>query len=251
MDTTTILSLMLGAALAGFVQGLSGFAFSLVAMSVWAWTLEPKLAAVMAVFGGLTGQIIAALSVRRGFDFGRLWPFLLGGLAGIPVGVALLPLLDATLFKAALGGMLVIWCPVMLFAQHLPAIRAGGRLADGVIGLAGGIMGGFGGFTGVIPTLWCSLRRMDKDAQRSIVQNFNLATLAVTMLSYVAAGNVTRDMLPSFVIVAPAMLIPSLLGGRLYIGISEAAFRRIVLALLTLSGVALLVSSLPRLLAGA
>ncbi|AOO83622.1 sulfite exporter TauE/SafE family protein [Bosea vaviloviae] len=247
MDTT-ILSLALGAAVAGFVQGLSGFAFGLVAMSFWAWTLEPRLAAVMAVFGALTGQIISAFSLRRGFDLARLWPFLLGGFAGIPLGVALLPLLDATLFKAALGCLLAIWCPIMLFAPRLPAIRAGGRLADGVVGLTGGIMGGFGGFTGVIPTLWCTLRRMDKDAQRSIIQNFNLATLAVTMLSYVVAGNVTRAMLPFFAVVAPAMLIPSLIGGRLYIGISEAAFRRIVLALLTLSGVALLASSLPRLL---
>jgi uncharacterized protein len=40
-----------------------------------------------------------------------------------------------------------------------------------------------------------------------------------------------------------------LLGARLYVGISEAAFRQIVLGLLTLSGVALLVSSVPVLLA--
>ena len=45
----------LGAAVAGFVQGLSGFAFGLVAMSFWAWTVEPQLAALLAVFGALTG----------------------------------------------------------------------------------------------------------------------------------------------------------------------------------------------------
>ena len=41
------------------MQGLSGFGFGLTAMSLWAWTLEPVLAAVLAVFGALTGQIIA------------------------------------------------------------------------------------------------------------------------------------------------------------------------------------------------
>ena len=35
---------VVGAIVAGFVQGLSGFAFALVAMSIWAWTLDPKLA---------------------------------------------------------------------------------------------------------------------------------------------------------------------------------------------------------------
>lgn len=46
-----IFVIALGAIAAGFVQGLSGFAFSLVAMSFWAWSVEPTLAAVLAVFG--------------------------------------------------------------------------------------------------------------------------------------------------------------------------------------------------------
>jgi uncharacterized membrane protein YfcA len=72
--------------------------------------------------------------------------------------------------------------------------------------------------------------------------------LAVTMGTYLATGVVTREMLPLFAIVAPAMLVPTLLGARLYIGISEARFRQIVLGLLTASGVALLASALPRLM---
>lgn len=239
---------IVGAAVAGFVQGLSGFAFSLVAMSFWAWAVDPRLAAAMAVFGGLTGQIIAAFSVRRGFDLGLLWPFLAGGLLGIPIGVAVLPLLDVDLFKAVLGTVLVLWCPVMLIAPRLPRIRSGGRAADGAAGLIGGVMGGIGGFTGAVPTLWCTLRGMEKDRQRSVVQNFNLATLAATMAAYLATGVVTADMLPMFAIVLPAMLIPTILGTRVYLGISETTFRRIVLLLLTAAGLALLSSSLPNLL---
>jgi uncharacterized protein len=123
----------------------------------------------------------------------------------------------------------------------------GGPFADGFSGLLGGICGGLGGFTGAIPTLWCSLRGMEKNTQRSIIQNFNLTTLAFTMAAYLATGAVTREMLPMFAIVAPAMLIPVLLGARLYIGLSEEAFRKVVLTLLTASGIALLVSALPHL----
>lgn len=95
--------------------------------------------------------------MRRGFDLKRLAPFVLGGLAGIPLGVALLPRLDIDWFKAILGALLALWCP--------------------------------------------------------------------------------------------AMLLPALLGARIYIGISEARFRQVVLGLLTLSSVALLANSVPRLLA--
>jgi len=247
MDSV-LLVVIAGAVCAGFVQGLSGFAFGLTAMSFWAWSLEPQLAAVLVVFGSLTGQVIAAVTVRRGFDLPRLLPFVLGGFVGIPIGTWLLPMLDAQLFKAMLGTLLVLWCPAMLFADRLPRIRHAPPGADALAGGLGGVMGGLGGFTGVIPTLWCTLRDMRKDEQRAIIQNFNLATLAVTMGVYVWRGLVTREMLPMFAVVAPAMLVPSLLGARLYVGLSEATFRKVVLSLLTGSGIAMLVASVPQLL---
>jgi len=248
MDSLYVL-VVLGAVAAGFVQGLSGFGFGMVAMSFWAWTIDPRLAAAMTVFGALTGQLLAAFTVRRGFSWSNLLPFVLGGLVGIPIGVKVLPHLDPLIFKTFIGGLLAVWCPIMLFATRLPRITAGGKVADGVVGAMGGIMGGIGGFTGVIPTLWCTLRGFERDVQRSVIQNFNLSMLAVTMASYIVTGVVTTDMLPLFAIIVPAMLVPTLLGARVYVGISDVTFRRVVLGLLTLSGIALLVSSVPKLFA--
>ena len=41
----TWLLFILGAMIAGFVQGLTGFAFALIAMSFWVWVLNPQVAA--------------------------------------------------------------------------------------------------------------------------------------------------------------------------------------------------------------
>ncbi|WP_390345065.1 sulfite exporter TauE/SafE family protein [Variovorax boronicumulans] len=240
---------IVGAVLAGFVQGLSGFAFGMVAMSVWAWTLEPQLAALLALFGALTGQVIAAVTVRRSFDKRILWPFVAGGLVGVPFGVWLLPYLDLVLFKLCLGVLLVLWCPAMLMSQHLPKVAFGGRFADGVAGAIGGAMAGIGGFSGTIPTLWCTLRGFQRDTQRAVIQNFNLSMLSVAFAVHLASGSIGRSVVPLLVLVAAAVAVPVLLGARLYIGISEVAFRKIVLSLLTLSGVAMLASALPVLLA--
>jgi uncharacterized protein len=240
-----ILFVIAGALIAGFVQGLSGFGFSLTAMALWAWTLDPRLAAVLAVFGSLTGQVFAAVTVRRGFDLKRLLPFVIGGLAGLPVGIWLLPQLDAALFKALLGSVLVIVCPMMFFAHRLPRVTHGGRVADAASGVAGGVLGGLGGFTGVVPTLWCTLRGYEKDVQRSVIQNFNLATLAAIFAGYVATGLVRREDLPLFALLVPAVLVPVFFGARLYIGISDVAFRKVVLGLLFMSGLAMLVAAVP------
>lgn len=245
MDSVYVIVVM-GAVVAGFVQGLSGFAFGMVAISFWAWVLEPQLAALLAIFGALTGQIIGVFSVRREMHLSRLWPFIAGGLAGIPIGMVVLPYLNIDWFKVLLGTFLIIWCPVILFSAHLPAWRFGGRGADGVIGVVGGIMSGIGGMSGAVPTLWCILRGFDKGLQRTVIQNFNLFILSVTMVAYLFSGRITTTMLPMFGLVAVSVLIPVIFGAKLYIGISDLTFRRIVLTLLTLSGVMMLVSSLPR-----
>ncbi len=245
--TSTLLILALGAAVAGLAQGLSGFAFALVSLSIWAWFIDPKLAVVLAVFGGLVGQILGAILVRRVFNLRMLLPFLIGGALGIPLGIALVPRLDPEMFKALLGLLLIILCPGLLFAQRLPPVAFGGKFADGVAGFLGGVCSGIGGFAGPIPTLWCALRQYGKDQQRNIIQNFNLAVLSFTMLGYGLNGSVTLEMLPMFGVVLAATIVPAILGARLYIGISEAAFRNIVLTLLTASGIALLVSAVPHL----
>jgi hypothetical protein len=238
------LAVVLGAALAGFVQGLTGFGFSLTAMSLWAWLLEPQLAASLAVFGGLCGQVFSAATVRRGFDGRRLLPFLAGGAIGLPLGIFVLPHLDVAAFKLVLGGLLATLSALMLALPRLPRVRRGGRLGDALSGIAGGAMSGLGGFAGVVPSLWCTLRDLDKEAQRSVIQNFNLAMLAATFAGYLAMGIAVPAHLPLYGVVAPAVVASSLAGVRVYGKISEGMFRRAVLVLVGLSGAALLAAGL-------
>src|SRR5436190_14165553 len=100
-------------------------------MAFWAWAVAPQLAGPMVVFGSLVGQILTIGTIRRGFELARVLPFVIGGVAGVPVGTLLLPHVDQTVLKAAVGTLLVVWCPAMLFARALPHVSAGGRIADG------------------------------------------------------------------------------------------------------------------------
>ena len=238
------------AMLAGFVQGLSGFGFGIVAMSIWAWVFEPHLAAIMTVFGALIGQLFSFITMRTHISMKVVLPFLLGGAVGVPLGVVALPRIDATVFKAIVGVTLLIWCSVMLLSKRLPRVKKTHPIADGLVGVVGGFMSGLGGLPGVAPTLWGALRGFDKYLQRSIIQHFNLSTLATAMGAFIINGSITSDMYPRFAVVAPALLLPSFIGGKIFVGLSEMAFRRVVLTLLTVSGGLLLFSSVPALLRG-
>lgn len=104
-------------------------------------------------------------------------------------------------------------------------------------------MGGIGGLTGPAPMLWCTLRGWDRDGQRAVFQSFNLVMQILTLATYVFSGTISARMVGIFAVMAPAAVVPTLAGVRLYGRISTARFQRLVLLLLLVSG-ALLVASL-------
>jgi uncharacterized protein len=248
MTLSAIIAITLGAAAGGFIQGLAGFAFGLVALGIWTWTISPALAGSLAVFGSLLGQILSLGAVRQALEATRLWPFIVGGLCGVPIGVGLLNHIDPQAFKLIVGLILLVWCPTMLLVRNLPRVARGGRWADAGAGWVGGVMGGLGGLTGPAPTLWCALRGWERDTQRAVFQFFNLVMQSVTLAAYLATGTIGGASLWAFAIAAPAMVIPTLIGARLYRRFSDAGFRRLVLLLLTASGAILAGAGLARLL---
>jgi uncharacterized protein len=244
----TVLIVVLGAVAAGFVQGLSGFAFGLVAMGIWAWSLDPVLAGPLVVFGSFIGQSLAMSSMWRMMNPWRAFPFVLGGIVGVPLGVLLLRYINPTAFKAGVGLLLVVWCPLMLFAGDLPRVQWGGRWADTGIGWIGGVMSGLGGLSGPAPILWATLRGWDRHTQRGVFQVFNISMQFVTLAVYIVSGTIPHAAWPLFAVIVPAMLIPTIAGFRLYRHVSDLIFRRVVLGLLTVSGMILIATSLLKLI---
>lgn len=238
MDAVLVI-VLIGAALAGFAQGVSGFAFALVALSIWAWAVEPQLAAPMAVFGALVGQLVALPWVWRGFDLRRLLPIVVGGLIGVPVGAYLLQWLDPTIFKFSLGIFLLLYAPVMLALPPDYKWEHGGQAADGASGFVGGLLGGLAGISGPVPTLWTTLRGWDKDTQRGVLQAFNIAMHVTTLTVYGFSGTITQEALVMFAWITPALVIPAILGVLLFRRLNALAFRRLILCLLLISGITL------------
>ena len=234
-----LLIILVGAAAAGFAQGVSGFAFSLVALSIWAWAVEPQLAAPMSVFGALVGQLVALPWVWRGFELRKLLPLVVGGLLGVPLGAFLLQWLDPTVFRFGLGVFLLLYCPLMLLLPADYSWPHGGRAADGAAGFAGGVLGGIAGISGPVPTLWTTLRGWDKDTQRGVLQAFNIAMHMATLTAYALSGSITSETLTMFAWITPALAIPAVLGVLLFRRLATRTFRRLILLLLLVSGVTL------------
>jgi hypothetical protein len=236
LDLALFIAATFGAAM---VAGMAGFAFGLVAAAVWLHMLTPLQTTTLIVAFGLIVQGYAVWKLRRALSLSRLLPFLLGGAIGIPVGVELLRWVPATHLRVAIGVLLILFSVYSLAKPQLRRITAGGRIADGGVGFLSGILGGTTGFGGILPTIWCGVRGWPKDQQRAVFQPTGVAIFLGTALCLGGSGTVTADTVRLFLIGLPALLLGSWLGLRLYGRLDEEGFRKVVLLLLLVSGLAL------------
>jgi len=246
MSAVTLFVMFAGSCAGAFVSGVSGFAFGLVALSFWAWAFDPSFLAPMVVFGSIITQSMSLAVTRHGLDWPRLLPLLVGGVIGVPVGILLLDVMDIGVFNTIVGILLVTYSLYLLLAVSVPAVRFGGRLADGTAGFVGGVMGGLAGLSGPAPVLWCTLRGWNKDLQRTALQTFFMITQAITLAGYGATGKLTWPVLKVLGLMLPAVLVSAWVGARVCEHISERLFRQMVLVLLLFSGVALLAGTFIR-----
>jgi uncharacterized membrane protein YfcA len=240
--TATSAMLFLAASFtAAVVAGLAGFAFGLVAAAVWLHVLTPVETAFLIVACGALVQGLSVWKLRQALDWGRLWPFILGGALGVPLGAELLRWAEPHQFRRGVGVLLIANSVHALARPAFRAVTAGGRALDGGVGFLSGAMGGATGLSGILPTVWCGMRGWSKDAQRAVFQPVAVAIHIMTILWLGGAGAVTPRGVGLFVLALPAVVAGTWLGLRLYGRLDEAGFRRIVLGLLLASGAVLLV----------
>jgi uncharacterized protein len=241
MDGSTLeIPLFLFATLVGaFVAGLSGFAFGLVAASLWLYVLTPVQSATLIVAFGLLVQGYSVWKLREALDWRKLWPFIAGAAIGVPAGVTLLTWSDPRHVRVAVGIILILYS---VYAFFRPALKfsGGGRASDGAIGFLNGVLGGLTGLAGILVTIWCNLRGWPKDVQRTVFQPVAVAIFLISALWLGAKGTVTAETIRFFVMGLPCLFAGTWLGLKLFGRIDESTFRQIILALLLLSGVTLI-----------
>jgi uncharacterized protein len=238
LPATTLAVLWLGAFLGGIASGAAGFAFGVAASAVWLHAIAPIHTAFLVVSGGLVIQCGTIWSFRRSLDRWRLWPFLLAGVLGVPIGVWLLVRIDIRMLQIALGCFLVVYGLYALIAPRLPHVQAG-RGADAAIGFISGTMGGLGGLSGVLPAVWTQIRGWPKEEARAFYQPFIVVIHIVTL---VMIGTVALDRrgLVLLALALPALVLGTWVGWKLYGRLDERRFRQALAVMLLLSGAILI-----------
>ena len=231
----TLSFLWLGALLGGIAAGGSGFAFGLAASSIWLHRIDPLHSAILITGCGTLLHLTTIWQQREHVELSRLWPFVAGGVLGIPIGVRLLVYTDAGLLKTCLGVFLLVFGTYALLAPRLHTFTGGGRPVDAFIGFIGGILGGVGGYSGVLPTIWTQLRGWPKETARAVYQPYVIIIQAITLAGIIW---LTLDLAALIMLVAvlPPLMAGTWTGWQLYSRLNDLRFRQALAVLLIASG---------------
>lgn len=244
MSSEVITYLILGAAAGGFINGLAGTGTALFALGFYLVVLPPitsvAIVGLMSILAGLQGLWLVRSEIRANpLQFVR---FLIPGLAGVPIGLTLLDVIDAQTLRIAIAGLLIIYGGYFSFRTALPTFSRPTPWVDAIVGFIGGVLGGAASVSGAIPAMWLSIRPWPKAQTRAVLQPYNVAILStmVTMLAF--KGAFDGQALSALLVTIPAGLIAAQFGIAVFKRLSDGVFRRLLIVLTLLMGLGILAS---------
>lgn len=233
LDTSSLIITMAGAFAAGFVTGFAGFGTALVSSGFWFHALAAPLVPPLMVLSSVVAQFVSLVSVRPEFNWRRVFPFLVSGLVALTYA-------SPNALRMTIGAFLIIYSVSQLLGLSNVRIKPREDFRqDGVVGLFGGFLGGFAGLSGLLPMIWLRLQGGKSQDQRAIFQPYNLVVLSMASIGMAISGQMTMEVLKVALVCLPLTFAGSFIGARIYKGVSEKLFSRVVLILLFGSGTVL------------
>jgi uncharacterized protein len=239
MDGISLGLFLLATFLGGLTSGLAGFAMGLVVSGIWLHIITPVQTATLIIGYGLVTQSYGMWKLRRTLHWRAVAPYIVGGVFGAPLGTMLLTWISPAYVRTGVGVLLILYSGYGLLRPAFTPVKAGTPAEVG-IGFLNGVLGGLTGLAGIIVAIWCQMSGLTKDAQRMVFQPVTLAAFAVSLASLSVAGAVTVETVRLYLLGLPLLLAGLWSGFKLYGKLDDSAFRKVILVLLLVSGLALI-----------
>jgi hypothetical protein len=243
MDTSLLL-LTLIVLVAYITQAMTGFGSIILAVTLGSHLYPIEFLLATLVPADLFMNIYIVGKYPRGVDRGLLFRGILPLMgAGLLVGIGIFQLVHGAPLKKAFGLVVALLCGREL-ARLLRRPGTGrplSRTQYAVSVLAGGVTQGL--FASGGPLVVYAVGRLDleKGRFRSTLSALWLLTNSVLVVSYIAAGLLTKANLKFWLYLAPTIAIGTLIGERLHDRVNEHLFRILVFAILVVAGLSLVI----------
>jgi hypothetical protein len=233
MDWLTALAIVLLAGTAAFIQALSGFGFALFIVPFLVLLIGPKDTVLLSNLMSTVSSGSQAVFLRESADRRTAGVLLVGAIVGMPMGLAVLLLLDPEALKLVIA-LMVIFFTLLLMRGF--ALHSAGTLGDLAAGLTSGILNTSTAMSGPPVVLYLQGKGLTPLHFRATIATFFGISSALGVVLLLASGSARTSVFTAFVLAVPAVIAGQQLGNRVFHHIDVVVFRRMVYGILLLSG---------------
>ena len=215
---------------ASTIYSTVGFGIGISATPLLLLIFEPQTSVLIINTSGLVVFSAVAWQTRESLSLRQIVPMAAAGLAGVPVGVAVLTLVSSTILRLAIAALILVLATVV--ALNLETTARGGRWSGLGAGLVGSAFVNATGIGGPIVALGLVARRWPRNTIRGVMAAFFLVIGVTGVIGYAVAGLYTVDRGILIAVAIGPILSGFTLSNLLTRGMDEALFRRAVVAVI-------------------
>ncbi|MCF7792821.1 MAG: sulfite exporter TauE/SafE family protein [Candidatus Cloacimonetes bacterium] len=228
--------------ISGMLQGLSGFGFSILAVPLITLIIPPRTAVPILMLYSIIINLVVLYSTRKSVDLKKIWILLAAGIVGLPFGAHLLVILDSSILKIFIGGVIIVFGLLLLMGYRKTLKHE--KITMIPIGIFSGLLSGSISISGPPIIIFLANQDLGKHSFRGNLAIYffllNIFTIPVFWLN----GLFTEDVMHYSLRFLPGLLVGVILGNLFSHKVQEQHFRKFTLVLLLIMGVLAVISGL-------
>lgn len=222
-------------AVAGFLQGLTGFGFGLIALPLLSLFLPIKTIIPLVILLSLLINLTLSIQLRNAIRIKTITILFIGTLPGIPVGIYLLKHVPPQHLALFVGILMVSFTLYLLFGKPKP--KTLGLPTTLGAGLFSGILTGSISTGGPPVIIYTAVQPWTKDQAKATLASYFLISGTAAILAHAYTGIVTTEVMAYFGYAFPALILGIFSGIVAYKHITDRGYRRLAIMLVLLLGI--------------
>ena len=227
---------------AATVAGITGFGYGLVSVPLLMLALPPKVVVPAVTTHIFLVSLLILLEVIKKVDLRRIWPLMVTGLMGLPLGVYVLLVLSEGVLRTIVGVVIIFFALALLLGLNLTIKKE--KLALLPVGVTSGLLASGIAMAGPPVILFFSNQGMQRQVFRANLAAYFVFLNTITIPAHAASGLFTGEVVRFALLFLPTLVAGMVFGSFLSRKVPEAQFHRVVLVVVLCSGLLSLTSGL-------
>ncbi|MEA3422548.1 MAG: sulfite exporter TauE/SafE family protein [Bacillota bacterium] len=228
--------------ISGFLQGMTSFGFSLIALPLLSLTLDIQLIVPVLIMYSFIMNSTILVSLYKHIRIKEIIWIVIFGMIFTPVGMQILLFMDGNLLKMLTGIFIFIFSMLLFFNKHYKIKNVWTERI--VTGALSGILNGSVSFSGPPMVIFLSNKGVEKQKFRANLTFYFWLLNVITIPTFILGGLITsQTMIFTFKYVG-FLLVGVIVGVHFGNRLKENVFKRLVIIVLMVLGITSFISTL-------